>query len=35
MPDIRPLRARSDVFQRYETLRRNREKRTHAGLFFL
>ena len=35
MPDIRPLRARSDMFQRYETLRRNREKRTHAGLFFL
>ncbi|MBE5803399.1 MAG: RNA methyltransferase [Clostridiales bacterium] len=35
MPDIRPLRSRSDVFQRYETLRRNREKRTHARLYFL
>ena len=35
MPDIRPLHARSDIFQRYETLRRNREKRTHAKLYFL
>ncbi len=35
MPEIRPLRARSDVFQRFETLRRNREKRTHAKLYFL
>lgn len=35
MPEIRPLRARSDVFQRFETLRRNREKRTHAKMYFL
>ena len=35
MPEIRPLRARNDVFQLYETLRRNREKRTHMKLYFL
>ena len=35
MPVTRPIRQRSDVFQRYETLRRNREKRTHQRLFFL
>ena len=35
MPEHRPLRSRSDVFQRYEALRRNREKRTHAKLYFL
>ncbi len=35
MPNIRPIHSRNDVFQLYETLRRNREKRTHTGLFFL
>ena len=35
MPRIEPVRARSDVFQRYETLNRNREKRTHSGLCFV
>ena len=35
MPEIRPLRARNDVFQLYETLSRNREKRTRTKLFFL
>ena len=35
MPELRPLRARNDIFQRYETLRRNREKRTHMKLYFL
>lgn len=35
MPKIQPVRQRSDVFQLYETLRRNREKRTHTRLFFL
>lgn len=30
-----PIRSRNDVFQLYETLRRNREKRTHTRLFFL
>ena len=29
------IRSRNDVFQLYETLRRNREKRTHMKLFFL
>lgn len=35
MAVTRPIRQRSDVFQRYETLRRNREKRTHQHLYFL
>lgn len=35
MPEIRPLRARNDVFQLYETLSRNREKRTRTKLYFL
>lgn len=35
MAMTRPVRQRSDVYQRYETLRRNREKRTHQKLFFL
>lgn len=35
MAVTRPIRQRNDVFQRYETLRRNREKRTHQRLFFL
>lgn len=35
MPEIRPLRARNDAFQLYETLSRNREKRTRTKLFFL
>ena len=35
MPKIQPLRSRSDIFQMYETLGRNREKRTRSGLFFL
>ena len=35
MPVTRPIQSRNDVFQRYETLRRNREKRTHQRLFFL
>ena len=35
MPRIVAVDKRSDVFQLYETLRRNREKRTHTRLFFL
>ena len=35
MAVTRPIRQRSDLFQRYETLRRNREKRTHQRLYFL
>ncbi len=35
MPFIQPIRGRNDVFQLYETLRRNREKRTHMKRFFL
>lgn len=35
MPQIKPLRARNDVFQLYETLSRNREKRTKTKLYFL
>lgn len=35
MSVTRPIRQRNDLFQRYETLRRNREKRTHQRLFFL
>lgn len=35
MPEIRPLRARNDVFQLYETLNRNREKRSKTKLFFV
>ena len=35
MPVTRPILKRDDVFQRYETLRRNREKRTHQRLCFL
>ncbi|MBP3542470.1 MAG: RNA methyltransferase [Clostridia bacterium] len=35
MPKVRPIQSRNDVFQRYETLHRNREKRTHQKLFFL
>ena len=35
MAATRPIRQRNDLFQRYETLRRNREKRTHQRLFFL
>ena len=35
MPQVRPLRARNDVFQLYETLNRNREKRTKTKLYFL
>lgn len=35
MPKTQPIRSRNDVFQLYETLRRNREKRTHTRLFFL
>ena len=35
MPRTQPIRSRNDVFQLYETLRRNREKRTHMKLFFL
>ncbi len=35
MPPKQPIRSRNDVFQLYETLRRNREKRTHTKLFFL
>lgn len=35
MPVLHPVAKRDDVFQRYETLRRNREKRTHQRLFFL
>ena len=35
MPVTRPISNRNDVFQRYETLRRNREKRTHQRVFFL
>lgn len=35
MPQKQPIRSRNDVFQLYETLRRNREKRTHMKLFFL
>ena len=35
MPKIQPLRARNDVFQLYETLGRNREKRSRTGLYFL
>lgn len=31
MPQRLPVNQRSDVFQRYEVLRRNREKRTHCG----
>lgn len=35
MPTTQPVHSRNDVFQLYETLRRNREKRTHMKLFFL
>ena len=35
MAVTRPIRQRNDIFQHYETLRRNREKRTHQRLFFL
>ncbi|MBQ2954729.1 MAG: RNA methyltransferase [Clostridia bacterium] len=35
MPQLRPIRSRNDMFQLYETLRRNREKRTHMKLYFL
>jgi len=35
MPQTQSIRSRNDVFQLYETLRRNREKRTHTRLFFL
>lgn len=35
MPEIRPIRTRNDVFQLYETLSRNREKRTKTKLYFL
>lgn len=35
MPQRLPVNQRSDVFQRYEVLRRNREKRTHTHLYFL
>ena len=35
MPRTQPIRSRNDVFQLYETLRRNREKRTHLKLYFL
>ena len=35
MPKTQPIRSRNDVFQLYETLRRNREKRTHMKLYFL
>lgn len=35
MPTVIPVRQRSDVFQRYETLQRNREKRARQRLFFL
>ena len=35
MARTQPIRSRNDVFQLYETLRRNREKRTHMKLFFL
>lgn len=35
MARTHPIRSRNDVFQLYETLRRNREKRTHMKLFFL
>ena len=35
MPVTRPILKRDDIFQRYETLRRNREKRTHQRLCFL
>ncbi len=34
-PQLVPIRSRNDTFQLFETLRRNREKRTHTGLFFL
>ena len=35
MSRLQPIRSRNDQFQLYETLRRNREKRTHTRLFFL
>lgn len=35
MPLVQPVRQRSDVFQRYDTIRRNREKRTRQRLCFL
>ena len=35
MPQIRPIHARSDVFQLYETLGRSREKRSRTGLCFV
>ena len=35
MPRICRVQSRSDVFQLYETLSRNREKRTHTRQFFL
>ena len=35
MSRLQPIRSRNDQFQLYETLRRNREKRTHTHLFFL
>ena len=35
MPRTQYVRSRNDVFQLYETLRRNREKRTHMKLYFL
>lgn len=35
MAVTRPILKRNDLFQQYETLRRNREKRTHQRLYFL
>lgn len=35
MPSIQPIRSRNDIFQLFETLRRNREKRTRTRLYFL
>lgn len=35
MAKIVAIQQRNDVFQLYETLRRNREKRTHTRLYFL
>ena len=35
MSRLQPIHSRNDQFQLYETLRRNREKRTHTRLFFL
>ena len=35
MPAYKDMFSRNAAFQQFETLKRNREKRTHQRLFFL